>query len=255
MNPRGVDKKSIIFDAQEDSRWQQLQEEKEQASEHKDTVGQGTQREDKETSRRFEDFGKGFAQSNRQKEDSGRMKRGRGDQLTGGSGDVSPQIFTQTINLSAANTFTQVESGLPQIRIPTRKGKSIVMELLWAHIIHPQLDTQPAAGGTAAVSQWQLGTISEAAINFGDPRVLAVSELSWRGAFTAAGSFESVANMTDKIQFHDGAGHGLLVATDSLFMAANTANFTGAATFFAKIAYRFKEVTLEEYIGIVQSQQ
>jgi len=183
------------------------------------------------------------------------MKRGRGDQLTGGTGDVSPQYFVSTILMSAANTFTQAESGLPQIRIPTRKGKSIVMELLSADIVHPALDTQPAAGGTTAASYWQIGTISEAAIDTANPRVIHMNAKQWRGAFTAAGTFESVTDLTVNVPFHDGAGHGILVATDSIFIGVNTANYTAAQTFYARIHYRFKEVSLEEYIGIVQSQQ
>lgn len=183
------------------------------------------------------------------------MPKGRGDQLTGGSGDVSPQLVTQTTTLTAANTFTQDESGLPQIRIPTRKGKSIVMELLKIRVTHPPLDTQPAAGGTNAQSQWQISTISESVMNPADPRVIAYSTIQWRGAFTAGGSFEAAQNLTEVINLTDGAGHGILIATDSIYIAANTVAYTGTGTWYAKLEYRFKEVTLEEYIGIVQSQQ
>lgn len=183
------------------------------------------------------------------------MKRGRADQLTGGTGDVSPQYFVQTVVLSAANTFTQIESGLPNIRLPVRKGKSIVMELLKIRVTHPVIDTAPAAGGTIFQSTWQIGTISEAAFNSPDPRVIATSQRESRGAFTAAGSFEYAEWLTEAIDLTDGAGHGILVATDAIFIGASTAGFTGAGTFVARIMYRFKEVSLEEYIGIVQSQQ
>ena len=175
--------------------------------------------------------------------------------MTGGTGDVSPQQFTQTITLSAPNTFTQAESGIPMIRLPVRKGRSIVLELLRVELSHPALDTQPAVGGTTAASSWQISTISKAAVDATDPRVLAVTTIQWRGAFTAAGSFESVTHLVKSLDFTDSAGHGLLVATDSLFFGATTLAFTGSAVFVAKVWYRFKEVALEEYIGIVQSQQ
>lgn len=60
----------------------------------------------------------------------------------------------------------------------------------------------------------------------------------------------------------DGAGHGLLVATDSIWLtqylsiaAAGSIGFTSSIGTIAEIIYRFKKVTLQEYIGIVQSQQ
>lgn len=57
----------------------------------------------------------------------------------------------------------------------------------------------------------------------------------------------------------DGAGHGILVATDFLYFSFSTVVGSGSATSQAsfascRIKYRWKEVKLEEYIGIVQSQ-
>lgn len=52
----------------------------------------------------------------------------------------------------------------------------------------------------------------------------------------------------------DGAGHGYLVATDSIF-ARLSSTLTGLTnTADVRLLYRFKEVPLAEYIGIVQSQ-
>lgn len=61
----------------------------------------------------------------------------------------------------------------------------------------------------------------------------------------------------------DGAGHGVLVATDNIYLTLQTAlssvigSSVGGIQGFgeAAILYRFKEVGLAEYIGIVQSQQ
>jgi hypothetical protein len=97
--------------------------------------------------------------------------------------------------------------------------------------------------------------VSEAGIALGDPRVIVASYKIARGAFTAAGTFEFGEDLIDDIDLTDGAGHGVLVATDSIFIGAATTSYAGAATFYARVFYRFKEVTLQEYIGIVQSQQ
>lgn len=60
----------------------------------------------------------------------------------------------------------------------------------------------------------------------------------------------------------DGAGHGLLVATDNIWLShALTVNCpgiafqTGSGQVTCEIIYRMKKITLAEYVGIVQSQQ
>lgn len=65
----------------------------------------------------------------------------------------------------------------------------------------------------------------------------------------------------------DGAGHGILIATDNIYLNAlvayvdadTSAAYAGAPSFIfaasnCELIYRFKAVTLQEYIGIVQSQ-
>lgn len=70
----------------------------------------------------------------------------------------------------------------------------------------------------------------------------------------------------ESVEFHDltdGAGHGILVATDNIYLSVQTSltAYNGSSAdeiigfCFADLIYRFKEVKLQEYIGIVQSQQ
>ena len=183
------------------------------------------------------------------------MRRG-GDALTGGTGDVSPQWLTfNSLLLSAANTYTETTINLPITRLPVPKGKAMVLELLKARFQFPQVDLNPTAGGSLISIFGQINPTSQAAIGLGNPQTFAQSSLILRGAFTAAGSYESVYRGDVECDCTDGAGHGVLVATDNLFFGANTAGFNAAATFNCKLLYRFKIVKLEEYIGIVQSQQ
>lgn len=53
----------------------------------------------------------------------------------------------------------------------------------------------------------------------------------------------------------DGAGHGIIVATDNIYVTLFSAGTGVAAEVDVKIMYRFKNVALAEYIGVVQSQQ
>jgi len=62
----------------------------------------------------------------------------------------------------------------------------------------------------------------------------------------------------------DGAGHGILIATDNVYLAfdvlisspaGNNISVLVGSYLQADLIYRFKNVSLQEYIGIVQSQQ
>lgn len=91
--------------------------------------------------------------------------------------------------------------------------------------------------------------------DFGNTRIFAWLERSVRNAFSAGGSVAQDVVMPYCYDCTDGAGHGVLVATDNIYITMNTNGWQGAANADFKILYRFKEVSLVEYIGIVQSQQ
>lgn len=190
------------------------------------------------------------------------MKRARtsssSSMLTGGTGDVNPQYMHGTVTMSAANTATTDTQGTPIVRVgPQTGGKAIIMEILKIFVDMPAVDLDNAAA-TNRLAQLAFSTVSfgSTATNFAEPRVFAFLQRTVRNAFTAAGTglldldySPQVADLTD------GAGHGILVATDNIFVQAMTNNYNAAQTFNWKILYRFKKVDLVEYIGIVQSQQ
>ena len=179
------------------------------------------------------------------------MKRTRGDSLTGGSGDVNPQTMVmQALQPGADQTGTQA-SALPIPRLPIRRGKSIVMELLGVQFL---ATTTPA---TAASYRMAVLTTNPNAFTTltnicADPRVLA-NWLQW----TVVGGTSGIAyvDQSKYVSLTDDAGHGILVATDQMYLFSYSAGTGVANEFVARVEYRFKEVSLEEYIGIVQSQQ
>lgn len=180
------------------------------------------------------------------------MKRGRGDTLTGGSRDVNPQtMLVQAIQLGPDVTNGQALA-LPIPRLPIAKGRSLVIELLRVKFIklNPQ---NPAVTYSWYVSLTTNGTTPTSILNAQtDPKTLA-DWLQYNVAITAAG-VQLVEGIKD-INLTDDAGHGILVATDQIFLyilSVTTAITNGIC---ARLEYRFKDVSLEEYIGIVQSQQ
>ena len=178
--------------------------------------------------------------------------------LTGGTGDVNPQYLHGRLTLSAANTVTNVTIGTPIVRVgPQTGGGSIIMEVLKVFVDFPSPDAD-AAAATDRNFGISFSTVDQGTgfTNFNDPRMFAMLNWDLRNAFTAAGTGLLNAKSDPQVyDMTDGAGHGILVATDNIFIQARTTGQAGASSFDFKILYRFKKVSLVEYIGIVQSQQ
>ena len=170
--------------------------------------------------------------------------------------DVSPQFMQVPQNTtSAANIFTEIQVPLPINRFPESSGKIVIIEVLKIFWDLAEADANNAAGGSVMTSLAQLSTSTLLAISPTSPRLIGYAQKNYRGAFTAAGTYQAAIIEPFVTDLTDGAGHGMLVATDNIYFGVNTAGFTGTAAFSAKILYRFKRVSLQEYIGIVQSQQ
>lgn len=96
---------------------------------------------------------------------------------------------------------------------------------------------------------------SPANIDWGNSRMFAWCEMNIRAAFTPGTGVGYNQDVFQVIDLTDGDGHGILVATDNIYFQVTSNGFAGAQEQSAKLLYRFKEVSLVEYIGIVQSQQ
>lgn len=160
-----------------------------------------------------------------------------------------------SVTMSAANAYTEIQVPLPVNRFPEKSGKVNIIEVLKVWFDLPESDNNNAAGGNLITSNGQISTQSQTGFAKTSAKVIAYQEKIYRGAFTAAGTYQNVITEPTAIDLTDGAGHGVLVATDNLFFALFTQQFIAAGTGSAKILYRFKRVALQEYIGIVQSQQ
>lgn len=93
--------------------------------------------------------------------------------------------------------------------------------------------------------------LSTTAAAWSDPHVFAMFEQVSR--ITTSGSW--VTERLLEMDLTDGAGHGYLVATDQIFAQVVSTTTSNSNTVSYKILYRWKNVGLAEYVGIVQSQQ
>lgn len=215
------------------------------------------------------------------------MKRARSNSsagLTGGTGDVNPQLFkidyisvgaTTNAGTSAENINNRtVTLPISSFQQPA-SGRAVVMEVLKVFFT---ADTESITGGTGIVAlRYRMF------LTTGATQLSAISDLSERGmsgattfaytqkqfekAGTATGySTAYSGNIHDEVlDLTDGAGHGILIASPqiTLNVYVRVVNETGTpglgfssdSRWNATILYRFKEVPLAEYIGIQQSQQ
>jgi len=183
------------------------------------------------------------------------MAKRSGDALTGGTKDVSPQFLVAAVSMTAANTAFEVTLGTPIVRVgPQTSGQAIIMEVLKIFVQYPNID-QDNAAATTRLLRWSVSTRSSggtpAILPLSNPSALMFGERVTRNAFTAAGT-GTLDSQEDPcvVDLTDGAGHGVLVATDNLFIQVETTNQAAASNWGFRFLYRFKKVSLVEYIGI-----
>lgn len=189
------------------------------------------------------------------------MKRARSDSLTGGTGDVNPQYIAGAMLVTTPGTLYQQAINLPVFREATGSGKAWVCELIRMYVDMPEvidvavattqrnfrmaLTTSPTTGAAGIPF-----IDSTTCIAFFKAEILNLGSALGTGAVGGTYGANSILTW----DFTDGAGHGLLVGTDNVFVTADMLNYSSPRTVRYKILYRFKKVSLQEYIGIVQQQ-
>lgn len=183
-------------------------------------------------------------------------KRARSDRLTGGTEDVNPQIWHLHFVASAPATYTETEFPTPISRMPKSDSVVTIMEFLKIGYYGYSLGAIGQVAETAfTLSNEVLTRAVGAAAPPSNPAWLDGMYWGRCGAFTAGGTYSDTASRMEWHDLTDGAGHGILVATDSIYCACWGTQVSTSNGGDIVIYYRFKNVGLAEYIGIVQSQQ
>jgi len=182
-------------------------------------------------------------------------------QLTGGTGDVNPQFLSASVLQTGTDSTNVFPLTTPIVRVgQDRSGTATIMEFLKVFFTLPEVKVDQ--GGAVSVSAAEISILTASpsptttVVPAGSSKVLCNARYTNKHAFTAAGTgLLGQTSMPHVIDLTDGAGHGVLVGTDVVFIQVATEGQTSAKPFEVKILYRFKTVALAEYIGIVQSQQ
>lgn len=172
------------------------------------------------------------------------MKRGRKDQLTGGTGDVNLQTLGGRVTETAANTFTQSAIAVPVMRVGMTSNTAQVIEILWVEFSITSVEAFNAAGEECNV---QLTQQSASSIRFLDD-VDVIASFAWTMCLLTSGA--AVREDVKHIDLTDGAGHGMLIASPNIFLGAQSNGLAAAGTYACRIGYRFKNVDLREYVGL-----
>lgn len=177
---------------------------------------------------------------------------------TGGTGDVRPQITTVQATQATVNQESVFTITTPIPRAQTRNNAAQVMEVLsvdWtvtgdegdlAKQFYCYLSTSNPGATTGTAS-----TVARFSAQVRAPQVF--SHLYEVYAQTTSG--ELVQRYPFKDRKDDGAGHGILIATDSVVLVLGTVGATAAISATIKLTYRLINVGIFEYVGLVQAQQ
>lgn len=166
--------------------------------------------------------------------------------LTGGTGDVNPQILNMVVTQSGNDAATTLEQPIPLPRFASRKGRSVVLEIIR---VHWDLDNITVSTSSLAA----ILSTAPTAVTITDPRTFSYFDLEVTDVGSAGGMLGIRRDYFE--DFTDGAGHGLLIGTDNIFLSCISTSTGRANSISCKLFYRYKEVSLEEYLGIVASQQ
>lgn len=183
----------------------------------------------------------------------GRFKTSGGS-LTGGTGDVKPQIMTIGLSASAGiDDYSVLEFNVPRIIMGSRDSAT-VMEILkvWFYVgIQDMQDLTHTVAGylSTTVLRVQDEAASETTISIDviNPTVFAAA-IQHRGGVNATTTWPMEVDLTDN------NGNGILVATDRIIATTVMLDNTVVSSSAVKVLYRMVNVGITEYVGIVQSQ-
>ena len=136
---------------------------------------------------------------------------------------------------------------MPIQRLPST-GRAQVLEILAVKYNHRNVGLVAGSRVNVFISTASFGTT---ATTYGEPRVFSC----WANDIDLVTSGSTSTQFPFEDDLEDSAGHGFLVATDQIFIQCATTSTSATNIVDVKFYYRWKNVTLAEYIGIVQGQQ
>lgn len=167
--------------------------------------------------------------------------------------DNFPNFISGFIIMDGGSTFTQKTINTPIPRLKTIGNRATVMELLYCDIVQQGVSFFEAS--TVLQFQMTLGTVQAVLLPWSDTRVFLDYRLVASGSLTDPLPFLTAFGSPVRYQFQTMDGFGYLLASDSFRIGVNAFNTPDVARIDFKLYYRFVDIPLSEFIGIVQSTQ
>lgn len=164
--------------------------------------------------------------------------------------DYFPNYMSWSITQTGNDDFTTDKIFTPIPRSQQMTGnKAIVMELLWMEVDFHNMKLNAADEELfSAISTGGVPT-KIPTINEGN----CISYLSRELCFTTSGAAMAVKPAIHNMQTND--GYGVLLGTDAFHASVDSLNTGIANQFHFRLYYRFVQIPITEFIGLVQSQQ
>lgn len=167
--------------------------------------------------------------------------------------DLYPQWFTAQITQGSADAAIQGTVNLPMPRIPNSNKPTIIELLFYEIYIRPTFAAANNEYIWAVTYDDRTITTADSATFNNNGRTIGVDHLLVSSIGTTPATFvKNQFPIVHNLQAND--GRGVLVAGDQMFVSFDSANTTGTMTTVFKFYFRYVDVALQEYVGLVQSQ-
>jgi len=172
--------------------------------------------------------------------------------------DENPQWLSASAVATVPGTTQSWSVSLPQNRAFAPTGsKASVIEVLKVVFYAPGVPNFAGGGaevGIALIMALSTRDHADDQVELTDADMISMISLEAQGLFSATGGYGFVHDRIVERDITDLNGNGILVATDQIYMQlAGTAAW--ATSMAMRILYRFKEISLLEFVGMMQSQQ
>jgi len=169
--------------------------------------------------------------------------------------DDFPNFLSGFIAMNTATVFVQKTINTPIPRLKSIGNRATVMELLFCDMVQGGVSFEDTS--TTIQFQMALGTPQTSVLPFSDTRVFLDYRLiaSARPTPGTDVSFLTAFGAPTRYQFQTMDGFGYLLTADSFRLGLIATNTIDLARIDFKLYYRFVDIPLSEFIGIVQSNQ
>lgn len=175
------------------------------------------------------------------------VARGLELEMTGGTRDVKPQYLNITAPQSGTDATTTTTVALPILRnFSSGPARAQLIEILKVFVF---LDNTVEVDSSLTV-KFSTKSGGTTVLSPADPTVFAA--FSSQVKLTTSGLVE--VDKWKEWDCTDGAGNGILVATDNIYVQVSSVTTGATNTIYGKVLYRMYGASVTEYVGIVQGQ-